>query len=295
MPFDLSALYNFPLLGVPLPVRYYAAPFVVLAIILLIYRATTFRRELLFGFGFYVLNIILVVQIVSIGMTVVSERYAYVSYIGLFFIIGQYYCATMDGRWKSSSAVKPFLQIALIAFAVLCSVQTWNRCKVWEDGITLFTDALEHEKTSPIPYYNRAMAKYHRNDFNGAILDFDRAIALYDKEPEYFLNRGASKFAVADYQGALQDFKRLLALDPNHADGLVNYGNAQAMTGDYEHALESFDRAIALKPNEKMSYYNRGHLYLRLRDTVHACIDWHKAAELGYADAGASLNRYCTH
>ncbi len=292
-PFNLSAFYNFPLLGGPLPTKYYLAPVILAAIGFVIYKSKEFKRDLLFGLGFYLINVILVVQIISVGMTVVSERYAYVSYIGLLFIIARYYCDITDGKWNVGSWVKPAIQLALVGCAILCAVLTWERSKVWKDGITLFSDALQKEKTSPIPYYNRAMAKYHTNDFAGAIQDFDSAIRIYNKDVDYFLNRGASKFALNDFTGGLADFKEILKLNPNHADAMINCANAEAMLNNFPAALDYFNKAIALKPNEKLAYFNRGHLYFRMNQLDSACEDWRHALDMGYSDASFMLNKHC--
>ncbi len=292
-PVNLSAFYNFPLLGIPLPMKYYIAPFILASIALLIYKSGEFRRDLLFGFGFYLLSIVLVIQIISVGMTVVSERYAYVSSIGLFFILARGYCEIVDGRWRLPGIAKRAVQVIIVGCAVLCSVLTWERSTVWKDGVTLFTDAIAKEQTSPIPFYNRAMAHYHRGEYASAIMDFDRAIALYNKDVDYFLNRGASKFALGDFVGAKADFTELLKLNPNHADGLTNIANAEAMLNEYEPAIQHFDRALELNPNSMLAYFNRGHLHYRMNHLAQACADWQRALELGYQDASYMLNKHC--
>ncbi len=292
-PVDLSAFYNFPLLGIPLPLKYYVAPFILALIAFLIYKSGEFKRDLLFGFSLYLLSIILVIQIISVGMTVVSERYAYVSYIGLFFIVARAYCEIVDGRWRLSSGAKRTVQTVVIGLALFCSVLTWQRCKVWQDGVTLFTDAIAKEQTSPIPFYNRAMAKYHKGEYASAITDFDRAIGLYNKDVDYFLNRGASKFALGDFVGARSDFTELLKLNPNHADGLTNIANAEAMLNEYEPAIQHFDRALELNPNGMLAYFNRGHLHFRMNHLTQACADWQRSRDLGYQDASYMLNKHC--
>ncbi|MBI5474611.1 MAG: tetratricopeptide repeat protein [Ignavibacteriae bacterium] len=293
-PFNLSAFYNFPLLGIPLPMKYYLAPAILAVLGFIIYKSGNFRRDMLFGFAFYLMSIILVIQIISVGMTVVSERYAYVSYIGLFFILARAYCEIVDGRWRLPAAAKPMLKVSVAALAILCGVLTWERCKVWDNGYSLFTDAIAKEQTSPIPFYNRAMALYHMGEYKPAIADFDRAIAIYNKDVDYFLNRGASKFALGDYIGAKSDFAEILKLNPNNADGLVNIANAEAMLNEYEPAIKHFDRALELNPTGMLAYFNRGHLHFRMNHLAQACADWQRALELGYQDASYMLNKHCT-
>jgi tetratricopeptide (TPR) repeat protein len=292
-PFGLSAFHGFPVLGRPLPPAYLAAPVVLLAVGVAVLRSRGFRRDLLFGLGFYLVNVLLVVQILPVGPTAVSERYSYVSYVGLLLIAGRAYCEVADGRWRLPHALRALAAPATAAFAVLCAVLTWQRCHVWKDGITLFSDVLERERMAPLPYYNRGMARYEAGDFAGAIRDFDAAIALHPEDVDYFLNRGVARFALNDVAGALSDFRETLRLDPDHVEGLMNCASAEATLNDHASALRHFDRAIALDPGRPLGYFNRGALYMRLNDRESACRDWTRAADLGYAGAASLLDAYC--
>ncbi|MBL0342980.1 MAG: hypothetical protein IPP71_20190 [Bacteroidetes bacterium] len=46
---------------------------------------------MLFGFLFYFFTVAMVIQVVPVGKAIVAERYSYVPYIGLFFIIARFY------------------------------------------------------------------------------------------------------------------------------------------------------------------------------------------------------------
>ncbi|MEK6571932.1 MAG: tetratricopeptide repeat protein, partial [Bacteroidota bacterium] len=238
-------------------------------------------------------NIILTIQIVSVGQTVVSERYTYVSYIGLFFIVGRFYCDVVDNKLQRAKAIKSYLQLILVAYAIVFCVLTWERNRVWKDTLTLFSDAIEKDPTAPTPYKNRGLARYHQNDFQGAISDFTKSLQLYSNDVELYLDRGASRFALRDYAGANTDFETALKMKPDNADALVNSGNAKAMLGDIDGSLAQFKKAIELDPKHGYAYYNRGQLKLKMQNTAEACGDWRKAAELGYPDAQQMIQRHC--
>src|SRR5438552_3830028 len=85
IPYPLSAFHPFPPpgdLGWPV----YIAPLFIVGLLFFIWR---YRKEkvVVFSFGFFLINLLLVLQIVSIGYTIVSERYTYVPYIGLAFLL----------------------------------------------------------------------------------------------------------------------------------------------------------------------------------------------------------------
>jgi hypothetical protein len=86
LPFGLSAFHAFPLkTRGSLPTQLYSSPVFTLILIAILYFAKLFRKELIFGFLFFFINIALVIQIISFGETVIAERYTYILYIGLFF------------------------------------------------------------------------------------------------------------------------------------------------------------------------------------------------------------------
>jgi hypothetical protein len=86
VPYPLSAFHPFPsTTTMPLPMI--LSPAFMLAILAIVW----FKRKnklLVFSFFFFMINLVLVLQLVSIGGTLLSERYTYVPYIGMAFIIG---------------------------------------------------------------------------------------------------------------------------------------------------------------------------------------------------------------
>jgi protein O-mannosyl-transferase len=92
IPYELSAVHFYPeKIGNMLPWFYYVAPLVLLVIGFLIYKEKSFRKELIFGFLFFLINIILVIQLIPLGRSMVAERYTYVPYIGLFMMLAFYW------------------------------------------------------------------------------------------------------------------------------------------------------------------------------------------------------------
>ena len=57
-----------------------------------------YRKPLIFGLLFFLFTIVLVLQIIPVGQALVAERYTYIPYIGLLFIIGKMYCEVTDNK-----------------------------------------------------------------------------------------------------------------------------------------------------------------------------------------------------
>ena len=87
-PFGLSAIYPYPKhpatsLG---PEFYLALAFVVVALSGVIYLCRK-NRAVLFGVAFFLINVALVLQFVTVGKAVMADRYTYLPYVGLFFAL----------------------------------------------------------------------------------------------------------------------------------------------------------------------------------------------------------------
>ncbi len=96
LPVDLSAFYPYPFTDAQgnIPAIYYASPFIVLTLavtVLVLMRKTEFSGKVLaFGFAFYFVTIVLVLQFLSVGSVIMADRYSYLSYAGLFFMVGYF-------------------------------------------------------------------------------------------------------------------------------------------------------------------------------------------------------------
>jgi hypothetical protein len=88
LPIGQSAFYPFPPLNEKLSVVYYAAPLFTLLLALITYLVWKKHKALVFGISFYIINLLLVLQVFSVGSAIIAERYTYVPYIGIFLYRG---------------------------------------------------------------------------------------------------------------------------------------------------------------------------------------------------------------
>jgi len=77
-PYELSAIYPNPS---RLSAIFYISAIGVLLLALLIYKSGKYRKELLFGMLFYLLNIIFMLQVVGAGQAFMADRFSYIAYI----------------------------------------------------------------------------------------------------------------------------------------------------------------------------------------------------------------------
>jgi tetratricopeptide (TPR) repeat protein len=291
-PFNLSAMYYYPTrtAGGMLPLEYYVTPVVIILMVWGVFKTVSFRKELILGLGFYLITISLVLQIIPVGSAVVAERYTYVPYIGLFFIIGQFYSRVVtNGQY--SKTIKPLLLFVLIAYTLFFSVTAWHRNKVWANSFTLWSDVIRKNPRVTVAYYNRGVAKFNTKDYQGAIDDYSKAVQLKPDYAEAYNNRGESRVRLRDHQGALKDLDAAIALKPDYGHAYFNRANIKNRLKDYGGAIDDFNKTLSIKPYHTDAYFNRAYSRSRLQDYEGAIRDLSKVIELRPDNAVAYNNR----
>jgi len=80
-----------------------------------------------------------------------------------------------------------------------------------QEVIRLANQALSSRQSADA-YFYRAYAKYDLGDKQGAIVDYNQAIAINPQFADAYNNRGTAKFDLGDKQGACADYKKAIAL-----------------------------------------------------------------------------------
>jgi tetratricopeptide (TPR) repeat protein len=293
-PKHLTTIYAYPDNSTYLPIQYYLSIPVIPIIIFLIYKSGKFRKELIFGVLFFVIAVSILIRIVPSGFFGMANWYSYLSYTGLFFIIGQFMVYNLDNEFAYSRKAKLYLLGVLSYFIIYCSWKTSRRIDVWQNSVTLFDDVIKKEPKLLMAYNQRAVAKASSGDYKGAIDDLSKTIEIDSNYAEGYNNRGAIKKDIKDYAGALIDVNKALRLNPKYSDAYNNRANIESDNGKYESALQDYDSALLYDPKLGQAYYNRALVRLNKQDTTGAVNDWKKAASLGIQQAGPCLATYCS-
>jgi len=321
LPFNLAVLHFAP---TELPYYYYLSPLFLLLLIFLVYKARAMKRELIFGFLFYLVGVSLTSQVIPVGYVVVSERYSYVPYIGLFFIIGCFYAAVLNN--KSFISLKPIINYLLAGITLFFMIITFQRNKVWQNSINLFTDLVKKYPNQSHAHFVLAKNLVDVPDLNAALTSINKAIELDPKVAESYFYRGNIYYAQQNYEAALNDYLKAVELNPNYSEAYYNIGVTYNTTNKFQESIEPLTKAISIVPNEYMyqtrassffnlhklqeavddytkaialnpklaqAYFNRGATYQNMQQTSNACADWKTASGLGFSKADEMLNAYC--
>ena len=279
LPIGLSCFYPYPLKESQFyPAIYYIAPFMVLAITLIVFRFFRTHKEVIFGFLFFFITIALVLQVLPVGEAIVADRYTYLPYIGLFFIMA----SAAEKHMQQSPKYKLPYYIVFAAGIALFSIMAHKRSMVWKNGFTLWENALKNAQPAYISFYCMGNAYATRNQHEKAIENFHKAAEIRRNDYNLFYSRGYSYYFVQEYELAIRDFDTTLALNPEVFDAYLTRGGAYYQIKYYEKAIADYDIVLTLNPNHAPTYCNRAITHLYLGRYADARNDAQKAESLGF-------------
>ena len=110
-----------------------------------------------------------------------------------------------------------------------------------------------------------------------------------------YVNRGVIRMREGDYEDALEDYAKAIALQPELGAAYLNKGAAHIYQKDFDLALEPLNKAIDLETIDIFAaYYNRAIARENTGDVPGAYNDFQKALELkpGWELAEKQLDRF---
>ena len=255
VPYGLNCYYDYPVEGTY--TYYIAYTLILLTLAFLIYKKCKQNRLIIFSALFFLVSISQVLQLLPVGGAIVAERYTYLPYIGLFLapavLLGDLYFST---KKNMKTIVFSALLIALAAYAF----QTYKRCFVWKDTLTIWNDALAKKPDIVKGLNGRGDAYNEINQYHLAVADFDKAIQLNDTYTDAYYNRGISEYflgtqaqdsaklleAEAYYLKAIADNSKAIQLSPGLAIAYFNRAGNYFITGNFDKALSDALKAKSL-------------------------------------------------
>jgi tetratricopeptide (TPR) repeat protein len=270
----MSAFYPYPKNRADLPVEFYS--YVPMFLLLLGTTLWSLRRTRMvaFGMAFYAVTIALVLKVVSVGSAILAERYTYVPYVGLFFVVGWLF-----SRLPTASIWRKAAGAALILFAVLCIWKTRQQAALWKDTVTLFSETLKNYPTANICYVNRGIAYQSQKRYDLALRDMNTADSIENNHEPTIKARAFLLFEMKKYPEALRDFQWLSQIYPDEPKRLLMEGGSLVHLGRHREAIAVYDRLLAKDSTNGDGYNDRASAHFYLKEYPQAIADYTKALQ----------------
>jgi len=169
---------------------------------------------------------------------------------------------------------------------------------------------IEEEPNNADAYFLRAINYSLIQDFENAIIDYNKAIyyrpnfmlayfgrANIRSRMLNFINNEESENA-SDSQNKLtsefivRDYDQAIKISPNFAYSYVNRANFLVGSNNLKEAIADYSKAIEIEPELAEAYYNRGLVYILSGEKEKGLKDLGKAGELGIYTAYNIIKRY---
>jgi tetratricopeptide (TPR) repeat protein len=246
IPVNLSAFYPYPLeLGSTLPIIYYISILCVVSLLFFVWYSFRWDKNVIFGFLFFTISIILVIQIFPVGAAIMADRYTYIPYIGLFFIIGnvfEYFYTNVNVNYKK---YKNYLLILLIFGFIVFSSISYGRVKLWKNDDIFFSEIINQYPYLSTAYKNRG--SYYLGYYAQTVYNYDNT------QRKMYIEK------------ATKDFENSLKYSVKNTDKAIAYNNigiAKSSLGDFDGAIQYYSKSIAIDSLWSKSYSDRGSCYI---------------------------------
>jgi tetratricopeptide (TPR) repeat protein len=255
-PFSLSAWYPYPHFeGFSKILFYIVNPVVIATAAFLAYRFRHRWPAIIFGILFFLVNIMFLLQIFSVGIAFSADRYTYIAYIGFIFMV----------VWSAGHVSKSYREwhapmiTALSLFSLMCLFVTNARCRDWYDGESLWSDVInKYPDKEALPYVNRGVAYTMAARWPEALQDLNKALAIDKDCKAVYPNRAIVYGNMGQPELAIADFSKTIEAEPANANAMFNRGVSYVNAGKYAEAIEDFSKTIAIKPDYLAAYINLG-------------------------------------
>ena len=249
VPFNLSTVYPYPVkfpIKESLPFEYYFS--ILLNVGIFAFAIFSLKKSRLFSFGllYYFAMIILVLQLISVGSMIMAERYTYVPYIGISFVISVILNNYLEQ--KNNSTSKQIVYVFLVLFFGFLSYKSYELNKVWKNSETLFSNAIKiNPDKAEVAYKNRGNY-YARvlNEYNLAINDYNKCLEINPVNATVLSNRGNVYGLLKDYNSSIRDYTLALKIENNNIEARINRGITYTLNQEFNKAIIDFEFAKTL-------------------------------------------------
>jgi lipoprotein NlpI len=129
----------------------------------------------------------------------------------------------------------------------------------------------------------RGVAHLQKQDWDGAVADFNETLKREDDDPETHFYLGVAFSSQGNGEAALKEFDRVIAQGRNPDDILPDVytarGEIYSTLGQYQRGIEDFDQALRRRPKDAGAHGSRGEAYFYLAQFEMAAADFAAAGD----------------
>ena len=246
------------------------------------------KRYLLVGWCWFLGTLVPMIGIVQVGDQAMAERYAYIPFIGLFWM-ATWFLAESATQWRVSPR---WLAIPACLLIAACCWLSHQLLGYWHDSERLWNYAIRIDDQDFMAHANLARILVAENRPDEALPQFMIAERLHRYDPRDILNLASyelRKGHVKDAESLCLEVLRLTQ-DPHIQEvALTDLGAANLRLGDLKQAKQYFDEALQLQPRFTGALLGLGLIAQRNGDLPSAIDYFSRADSIEHSDLGYFL------
>lgn len=268
IPYNLSLVHSYPIKdhGYFIPTSYYIYSLSFVLLIFSFIRIARRKRVIAFGILFYVINIVLLLQIIRNSYALTNDHYAYFAGIGIFLVVA-------EGLNILYNKYKVFTYVLLSVYFVFLGFYSSERIKVFKNSITLWKDVAEKYPNDKTANYNLAVFYDNRQDYDRALLYYSKTINVDPNNTDAAMNRAVIFAKNGNLKDALNDLNVAILIDSSKAKPYMNRGCVLQGLKRFDESINDFNKAISLQPSYDLAFINRAVSKIALNDFKNAVVD----------------------
>jgi len=292
LPVDLLPIYPRWSLEPPSLLQMLTIPTLALLLFGLWTQRKGWGRHALFGFGFFLLNVLPVLGLVKMGYLNISRVADHLVYVSIIGLVGVVVAAVGQLReWARYS-----FRYAVGAIAIVMAWLTWeshSHASRFVNEETLSTYTLEHNSQAWPAYNNLGYALYRAGHVPEAVEQFEQALKINPNYDEAHNNLGNARMQTDRVSEAIEQYEQALKIKPGYAEAHYNLGIALQKIGQTSEAIEQYEQALKNKPDDADAHNNLGIALHQVGRTSEAIEQFEQASKINptYLEAHYNLGR----
>lgn len=290
-PANLSPFYPHP--GSSLPAWQVTGAVVVLGAISAAGIALRRQRYLAVGWFWFVGTLVPMIGLVQLNRQAMADRYAYLSFIGLFLLIC--WLAADSAEQRNLPAI--VLRVSGAAVLAVLALLTYRQLGFWSDNVTLWSHAIEVTDGNYLAENIVGAMLMDQGRSDDALPHFVAATRMNPDDAQAYMAIGTYDQQRGEPVQAVEQYEKAIALTDDavrtnlwlRETTLARLGSAYRQLGRFEEARASFRRALELNPNDGQVWLALGIVTAQAGDPGAAIEAYSQAVKLQPTDIGYLL------
>jgi Tfp pilus assembly protein PilF len=181
------------------------------------------------------------------------------------------------------------------ALIMIMGIMTMDRNHIWQNDISLWSDAVLKSPNSERPHNNLGLAYMTIDRPDLALNEFQTSLAINPKDSNAMNNIGIIWGVAGNFEKAKEAFTDSIKMKSYNPDALNNLGALYIQSRKYEQSISILKTVIEIRPNDFTAHANLGLAYCQTNDRIKGCHYLQNAKRINpdFAKAVRLYQKFC--